>query len=78
MGINNRNSPASLIGKTYAVGANAVPRIAAEVEAERKASRTRTQYMQHVQAVEGLTWHERRRLEIERMKKRRTGEGTAS
>lgn len=78
MGIDKHNSPSLLIGRVFAVGPDTVPRVAEEVEAERKASLNRTQYMRRVEEVQGLTWHERRRLEIERMKKRRTGDGAAS
>ncbi|GAA1053939.1 hypothetical protein GCM10009570_25280 [Dietzia natronolimnaea] len=78
MGIDTQNSPSGLIGKVFVVGSETVPRVAREVEAERKASLNRTQYMRRIEEVQGLTWHERRKLEIERMKERRTGEGAAS
>lgn len=78
MGIESHNSPSKLIGRVFAVGTETVPRVARELEDERKASKARTEYMFRAKETEGLTWHQRRTLEIERMKKRRTGEGAAS
>ncbi|MBB0996340.1 hypothetical protein G6024_04350 [Dietzia maris] len=78
MGIDTNNSPSQLIGKVFVVGSEKFPRVAREIENERNESRGRTEAMWRAKETEGLTWHQRRSLEIERMKKRRTGEGAAS
>ena len=79
MGITDHDAanPSTLTDVVYAVPDYYIPRALTELQQERKDSAERTRYIKRVSEERDMSWTARRRREFERMKERRSEDGTA-
>lgn len=79
MGITDHaaTNPSALTDVVYKVPDYYIPRALTELQQERKDSVERTRYIRRVSEERDMSWSAQRRREFEKMKERRSEDGTA-